>query len=213
MPLSPNNMKSPYELMFGEKPSIKHLRVFGYICYVHILDSQRSKLDAKARKCIFVGYDERKKGWKCMDPKTHRFVISRDVIFVEISLYYGIASEEEGSKIFNPEVSNLPITSVSSDNTVVEELSERGSSGTQQRETQQEDDSRGSQRPNRTIVKPGHFRNENFVSTYSCFFAGPINVGKFSSLEKVRGVRQKLLRYSPRLRSKLRLSSFATSLG
>ncbi|XP_016498615.1 uncharacterized protein LOC107817324 [Nicotiana tabacum] len=62
MPLSQNNMKFPYELMFGEKPSVKHLRVFGSICYVHISDSQRSKLDAKARKCIFVGYDERKKG-------------------------------------------------------------------------------------------------------------------------------------------------------
>ena len=55
MPLSPNNMKSPYELMLGDKPNIKNLRVFGSICYVHIPDSQRSKLDPEARKCIFVG--------------------------------------------------------------------------------------------------------------------------------------------------------------
>lgn len=64
--LSPINMNSPYELMFGEKPSVKHQRVFGAICYVHVLESQRNKLDAKARKCIFVNYDERKKGWKCV---------------------------------------------------------------------------------------------------------------------------------------------------
>ncbi len=39
LPLSPTNMKSPYELMFGEKPSVKHLRVFGSIYYVHVPES------------------------------------------------------------------------------------------------------------------------------------------------------------------------------
>lgn len=126
MPLSPKNMASLYELMIRENPNIKHLRVFGSICYVHILNSQRSKLDPKERKCIFVGYDERKKGWKCMDPETHRFIVSRDVVFDEIFLYYGVASEGEGSKSLNPRVSNLPITSVSPENEITEELSERG---------------------------------------------------------------------------------------
>jgi len=102
--------------MFGEKPSMKHLRVFGSICYVHIPDSQRSKLDAKARKCIFVGYDERKKGWKCMDPKTHLFVVSRDVIFDEVSLYYGSALAGASSKTLNNGDSSLPIAGASLDN-------------------------------------------------------------------------------------------------
>lgn len=52
-PLSPNNMKSPYELMFGEKPSVKYFKVFGSVCYVHVPESKRTKLDAKAKKCIF----------------------------------------------------------------------------------------------------------------------------------------------------------------
>jgi len=190
IPLSPNNMKSSYELMFGEKPNIKNLRVFGFICYVHIPDSQRSKLDPKARKCIFVGYDERKKGWKCMDLKTHRFVVSRDVGFDVSHLSYGVASKGEGSKILHPGVSNLPITSASLDNTVVEELSERGSPETQQCETQQEDDALVSQRPNRTIIKPAHFRDENFVSTNSCFFAGPIDDKEPSYFEKAKGVKE-----------------------
>jgi hypothetical protein len=30
--LSPINIKSPYELIFKEKPSVKHLKVFGSIC-------------------------------------------------------------------------------------------------------------------------------------------------------------------------------------
>lgn len=61
IPLSPNNMKSPYELIFGENPSIKHLRIFGPTCYVHIPDSRRRKMDPKASKCILVGYGETKK--------------------------------------------------------------------------------------------------------------------------------------------------------
>lgn len=43
------------------------------------------KLDAKAKQCLFVGYDEHRKGWRCMDPVTKKLTISRDVVFDEIS--------------------------------------------------------------------------------------------------------------------------------
>ncbi|CAL9159627.1 unnamed protein product [Musa hybrid cultivar] len=68
--VSPINLKSPYELMLGEKPNVKYFIIFSSPCYIHILDSKRSKLDVKAKKCIFIDYDERKKGWKYMDPQT-----------------------------------------------------------------------------------------------------------------------------------------------
>jgi hypothetical protein len=48
VPLSRINMKSPNELMFEEKPSVKHFKVFGSICHVHVLDEKITKLDAKA---------------------------------------------------------------------------------------------------------------------------------------------------------------------
>uniref|UniRef100_A0A3Q7GEH6 Retroviral polymerase SH3-like domain-containing protein n=1 Tax=Solanum lycopersicum TaxID=4081 RepID=A0A3Q7GEH6_SOLLC len=99
MPLFANNMKSPYELMFGEKPNIKNIRVFVSICYVHIPDSQWSNLDPKERKCIFVGYDETKKGWKCIDPKTYRFVVFGEVVFDETSLYYEVTSKGEVARL------------------------------------------------------------------------------------------------------------------
>lgn len=70
--------------MFGEKPYVKNLRVFGSICYVHVSYSNCGKLDAKVRKYIFVGYDKRKKGWKCMDPDSLQIIVSRDVVFDEI---------------------------------------------------------------------------------------------------------------------------------
>jgi len=39
----------------SKKPDVSHLRVFGYIAYVHDPDEKRSKLDPKAEKCIFIG--------------------------------------------------------------------------------------------------------------------------------------------------------------
>jgi hypothetical protein len=38
-----------------KKPDVSHLRVFGYITYVHVPNEKRSKLDPKAGKCIFIG--------------------------------------------------------------------------------------------------------------------------------------------------------------
>ena len=60
----------------------------GSLCYVHIPKHNRTKLDAKARKCLFVGYDAHRKGWKCMDPVTKKIVTSRDVVFDEVSTLY-----------------------------------------------------------------------------------------------------------------------------
>lgn len=49
IPLSPINMKIPNELLFGAKPIVKHFWIFGSICHVHVSDSQRTKLNLKAK--------------------------------------------------------------------------------------------------------------------------------------------------------------------
>ena len=38
------------------KVDISHFKVFGCIAYVHIPDEKRTKMDPKAKKCIFIGY-------------------------------------------------------------------------------------------------------------------------------------------------------------
>ncbi|WJZ90656.1 hypothetical protein VitviT2T_009786 [Vitis vinifera] len=40
------------------------LRVFGCPTYMHIPNEKRSKLDAKSRQCIFLGYQKRVKDFK-----------------------------------------------------------------------------------------------------------------------------------------------------
>jgi hypothetical protein len=73
--------KTPHEVWTGKKPSVQHLRVFGCDSYVHIPKENRSKLDKKAEKCIFIGYKDGVKGYKIWNPETKKTVYSRDVVF------------------------------------------------------------------------------------------------------------------------------------
>ena len=47
--------KTPYEVWYGQKPSVAHLIVFGCEAFMHVPKEKKSKLDNKAEKCIFVG--------------------------------------------------------------------------------------------------------------------------------------------------------------
>ena len=38
----------------GNKSILSHLKVFGCIAYVHVLDELHTKLDPKAKTCIFI---------------------------------------------------------------------------------------------------------------------------------------------------------------
>ena len=55
---------TPFKRLFGRKPDVSNLRVFGCIALKHIPDAKRSKLDKKSSKCVFVGYPEGTKGYK-----------------------------------------------------------------------------------------------------------------------------------------------------
>ncbi len=71
---------TPYEAWHGEKPKVKHLRVFGCDAYTHILKDERGKFDSKARKCILLGYGQETKGYRLVRQKV---LHSRDVRFNE----------------------------------------------------------------------------------------------------------------------------------
>ncbi|KAE8736044.1 hypothetical protein F3Y22_tig00000218pilonHSYRG00253 [Hibiscus syriacus] len=72
---------------------VSYFRVFGCVCYVFVPDHLRSKFDKKVVRCIFVGYDSQRKGWKCCDPISGRCYTSRNVVFDEASSWW--SSEKE----------------------------------------------------------------------------------------------------------------------
>jgi hypothetical protein len=72
-------------MWYGSIPSVRHLRVFGSICDALIPKEQRSKLEARSRKCIFLGYSITNKGYRLCDETNNKFILSIDVIFLESS--------------------------------------------------------------------------------------------------------------------------------
>lgn len=48
----------PNRVWYDKDISYEHLRVFGCKSFVNIPKEERTKLDAKTRQCIFLGYGE-----------------------------------------------------------------------------------------------------------------------------------------------------------
>ncbi|GJZ62009.1 ribonuclease H-like domain-containing protein [Tanacetum coccineum] len=82
LPSSVLNGKTSFELVFNKKPVLKHLRVFGSLCYATVLNLH-DKLGSRAEKCVLVGYASFKKGYKLYSLERKQFIYSRDVRFFE----------------------------------------------------------------------------------------------------------------------------------
>lgn len=89
---------TPYEVWTGKKPNLNHMRIFGCPAMVHIPKENRSKLDVKSRKLIFVGYSDCTKGYKFIDPETKKGIVSRDVVFLEAAIKRNKTDEPEKEK-------------------------------------------------------------------------------------------------------------------
>jgi len=70
---------TPQEAWSGYKPTVAHLKVFGSVAYAHVPKEKRIKLDDRSTKLVFVGYDERSKAYRLLDPTNNKIIISRDV--------------------------------------------------------------------------------------------------------------------------------------
>eukprot|EP00253_Pinus_taeda_P021756 PITA_21756 len=55
-PSSALDDKTLQEVWTGKKPSLSHLKVFECDAYVHVPKENRTKLDSKSEKCIFIGF-------------------------------------------------------------------------------------------------------------------------------------------------------------
>ena len=78
------HMITPYEKLYKQRLDLSHLKVFGSIAYVHIPVEKRRKLDPKAEKCVFIGYAQDRKGYKCYNPSIKKTWVSKGVFFDEL---------------------------------------------------------------------------------------------------------------------------------
>jgi hypothetical protein len=94
--------KTPQEAWTGNEPSLTHLKVFGCDAYVHVPKENKSKLDKKVEKCIFIGYKDGLKGYNLWNTETKNVGYIRDVVFREMKDVVKqevLPSKEEPEKI------------------------------------------------------------------------------------------------------------------
>lgn len=95
--------KTPYELWYGSKPDLSHLRLFGSKIMVHVPKQKRLKWDKKATQHILVGYGDGVKGYRVYNPSKNTVMISRDIIVMEDVTPIKEVSEESATWISNEE--------------------------------------------------------------------------------------------------------------
>ena len=66
-------LKTPFEIVYDSKPSVKHMRVFGCQVYILTPKEKRLKWDPKARGGIFLGYEEVSKAYRVYDIEAGRW--------------------------------------------------------------------------------------------------------------------------------------------
>ncbi|KAL2630872.1 hypothetical protein R1flu_015558 [Riccia fluitans] len=96
-PCSAVQLKTPFELWHKQVPDYSRLRVFGCVAYAHTPRKNRTKLDPKAKKCYFLGYQQGVKGYRLWDPIDCKLIVNRDVSFNEAR------SLKEGEKAQAPD--------------------------------------------------------------------------------------------------------------
>ena len=87
--------KIPIEAWSGHKPTVKHLKVFGSMCYTHVPDQKRHRLEDKAERGIFVGYSSQSKGFKVYNIETKKVIISRDIKVDEDATWNWVEGKSE----------------------------------------------------------------------------------------------------------------------
>ena len=84
-PSSSVSNATSYEVWHGRKPDLSPYRTFGCRAFVNIHRKERKNLASHTNPCIFVGFEEGYKGWRCYNPIRKTTLISRDIIFDEAS--------------------------------------------------------------------------------------------------------------------------------
>ena len=75
------------EAWIGKQVKYSFMRTFGCEAFIHIDKDDRTKLEAKSKKCTFIGYRVDDFGYCLWDLKNHKLFRSRYVVFNEKFMY------------------------------------------------------------------------------------------------------------------------------
>ena len=96
--------QTPHMLLKKKFPTVKFLAnlpliLFGSTCFVHNLAPNRSKLDPRSIRCMFLGYSSTQKGYKCYFPQQRKVYICQDFIFLEQVPFYPLVGQYRENNI------------------------------------------------------------------------------------------------------------------
>lgn len=108
LPTKVLNFSSPLETLFQEKPNYTGLRTFGCSCWPNLRPFNTHKLQFRSKQCVFLGYSNLHKGFKCLDVSGGRIYISRDVVFDETVYPFSKLNPNAGARL-RSEILLLPL--------------------------------------------------------------------------------------------------------
>ena len=102
--------KTPHEAMYGEKPNLSFMKVFGCIAYPFIEKQFRNKIDRKAKKGIFLGHALDSRSF-LMGIENDRGELkvqkTRNARFDENNYYFGVNEQANLEHEVNKEMSEI----------------------------------------------------------------------------------------------------------
>ncbi|KAG9019865.1 hypothetical protein FRB90_003456 [Tulasnella sp. 427] len=70
-PTSSLKDKTLFEAFYGVKPDLSMLQVFGCCAYMHVQKEHREDAKWHTQRCIYLGFEDGYKGFKCHNPETN----------------------------------------------------------------------------------------------------------------------------------------------
>ncbi|GJS99336.1 retrovirus-related pol polyprotein from transposon TNT 1-94 [Tanacetum coccineum] len=80
----PRHEKTPYHIINDRKPTLKHLHIFGFTCYLTRDGENLDKMKEKGDSCTFMRYSTQSKGYRVYNKRTKLIVESIHINFNEI---------------------------------------------------------------------------------------------------------------------------------
>jgi hypothetical protein len=93
IPSSVTSCLSPFEKLYSSCPGYSSLKVFGSTCFVLRPHVEYDKFSPRSALCVFLGYGDGQKGYRCYDPSSKKLYISLHVVFLEHIPFFSLSSD------------------------------------------------------------------------------------------------------------------------
>lgn len=93
-----------FEILYGKSPTYAMFRTFGCSCFLYLRDYAKHKFEPRSLLCIFLIYNFSYKGFRCLDPTTHRVFVTRHARFDE-TIFPSLSSNMQPSQALSDFIS------------------------------------------------------------------------------------------------------------